>query len=85
MIYYMISYLPVELQNKIYSYVGEHPIATMFRQEIPVSEYYDTRGFIWKVSREFIRETELNENIKLSDFVDKRIWNTEINTFRMRK
>ena len=53
----MICHLPIELKNEIYFYVGVHPLASAFKQEIEVIENDKNIRLYWKATDECFHHT----------------------------
>ena len=75
--------LPLELKNTIYSYVGAHPLATAFKQEIEVIENETSRRLYWKATDEYIRTTYLLEDEIISFILEGNIRTRNIGRFNM--
>ena len=83
MIYYMISNLPIEIQNKIFYYYAEHPLALAFKKEIKVVEKIKHRRLYWKVNDEWFYTTYLSENLVRSFIIDDNIKTNNIGRLTM--
>ena len=81
----MISNLPIEIQNKIYSYVGEHPLAIAFKKEIEVMENIEHRRLYWKANDEWFHTTHLTEDGVRSFIIDDNIKTNNIGRLTMSK
>ena len=75
--------LPLELKNTIYSYVGAHPLATAFKQEIEVIENETSRRLYWKATDEYIRTSYLLEDGMRSFIIEDDIRVKNIGRFNM--
>ena len=86
MIYYMmISNLPQELQNHIFYYYAEHPIAAMFKKEIKVIENIKNRRLYWKATDECFHTTYLSEDGMISFILEDNINTKNIGRLSMSK
>ena len=78
-----LAQIPVELEHKIYSYVGEHPLASAFKQEIEVIENDKNRRLYWKATDEYIRTTYLLEDGLISFILEDNIRTNNTGRFNM--
>ena len=68
----MICDLPFEIQNNIFYYL-EHPITTMFKNEIGIYEHDQYRRLYWKDTDEHIRCSYFSENTIISFILEDNI------------
>ena len=83
-----INNLPLEIQNKIFYYYAEHPIATIFKKEIEVKENKACQWlganlkFYWAATGEYLRTTYLKEDRTVSFILEDDIRTKNIGRFK---
>jgi len=74
-----INNLPLEIQNKIFYYYAEHPIATIFKKEIEVKKYKACKWLganlklYWASTGECFHTTYLKEDRTVSFILEDNI------------
>ena len=79
----MISDLPVELQNNIFYYYAEHPLALALKKEIEVVENIKHRRLYWKANDEWFHTTHLSEDGVRSFIIEDNIKTNNIGRLTM--
>jgi hypothetical protein len=77
--------LPFELQNKIFYYCAEHPLAKIFKDSITIrreSCMGEHLMFFWADSDEWFKNTYLDENKMMSFLIESNIKHKNIGKIR---
>ena len=78
-----LAQIPVELQNKIFFYAAEHPLASASKKEIEGVENDKNRRLYWKATDEYIRTTYLSEDGMISFILEDNIRTRNTGIFTM--
>ena len=80
-----IQALPFELQNKIFYFYAEHPLAKIFKERITIrsgSFMGEHLAFFWTDSDEWFKNTYLNENKMMTFLIESNIHGKNIGKIR---
>ena len=80
-----ITTLPLELQNKIFYYYAEHPLAKIFKEGIIIKKgnyMGEHLAFFWRDSHEWFKFTYLNEDKMRSFLIESHINDKNIGKMR---
>ena len=71
-----VANLPIEIQNKIFYYCAEHPLAKIFKEGVIIKEgnyMGEHLLFFWRDSHEWFKFTYLNEDKMKSFLIESNI------------